>query len=69
MSDSVPVGPKCSKCGHNVFDQVNCIEFNMTFICCANCGTIVAYDDHLVSGKLDEIIEVLLDLKSEAARH
>jgi uncharacterized Zn finger protein len=67
MSDYVPVGPKCPKCGHDQFDEVNRVEFNMTFVCCAECGTVVAYNDHLLAGKLDEIIEVLLDLKPEAS--
>jgi hypothetical protein len=35
----------------------------MTFVCCAKCGVVIAYNDHLVAGKLDEVIEVLLDLK------
>jgi uncharacterized Zn finger protein len=65
MSDPVPVGPKCPKCGHNVFEEVNRPELHMTFVCCANCGIIVAYNDHQLSGKLDEVIEVLLDLKPQ----
>jgi uncharacterized Zn finger protein len=68
MSDHVPVDPKCPKCGHNQFEEVNRVEFNMTFVCCAKCGAVIAYSDHLLAGKLDEVIEVLLDLKAESAR-
>jgi uncharacterized Zn finger protein len=65
MSDHVPVGPKCPKCGHHLFEEVSCTDYNKTFVCCAECGTIVAYSDHYLAGKLDEVIEVLLDLKPQ----
>jgi hypothetical protein len=59
---SNPVGPKCSKCGCKKFEVVPLVplvEFNMTFVCCAECGEIIAYHDDLLIAKLDEIIDAL----------
>jgi len=56
MPDSNPVGPKCS-CGNNSFDEVPLIQFNMSWICCSKCGAVIAYRDHILLDKLDEIFE------------
>jgi len=56
MSDSIPVSPKCS-CGNGTFNEVPLIEFNMTWVCCAKCGAVIAYRDHILLDKLDEIFE------------
>ena len=58
MSESNPAGPRCS-CGHGSFDEVPLIEFNMTWICCAKCGVTIAYRDHILLDKLDEIFEAI----------
>jgi hypothetical protein len=61
-----PVGPKCSKCGSKKFEVVPLaplVEFNMSFVCCAQCGDIVAYHDDLLIAKLEDIIEALSTLQ------
>ena len=62
MSESNFVGPKCS-CGHDSFDEIPLIQFNMTWVCCAKCGAVIAYRDHILLDKLDEIFEATRDRK------
>ena len=57
MSVSNPMGPICAYCGHGSFSEVPLIEFNMTWICCAKCGKVIAYRDHILLDKLDAIFE------------
>jgi hypothetical protein len=64
---SNPVGPKCPKCGcknFNVVPLTPLVEFNMTFVCCAECGEIIAYHDDLLIAKLDDVIESLSTLST-----
>ena len=56
MSGQKPVGPKCS-CGSTSFDEVPLIQFNMTWVTCTSCGLPIAYRDHILLDKLDEIFE------------
>jgi len=51
---------KCPKCESTAFESVTIDDdFNMSFICCSACGTIIAYRDSLLLDKLDRIAEVL----------
>jgi uncharacterized Zn finger protein len=57
-----PVGPKCPECGSKKFEVVPLtpiVEFNMSFVCCVQCGEIVAYHDDLLIAKLEDAIEAL----------
>ena len=56
-------GPVCPKCGHAVFDDIPLVEFNMMFVCCSKCGAVIAYRDHILIDKLDQVFEVLSDIK------
>jgi len=58
-----PLGPICSKCGHTVFNNIPLVECDMTFVCCAKCGAIIAYRDNILIDKLDNVFEALSDLK------
>jgi len=58
-----PKDPVCSNCGHTIFNNMPILECDMTFVCCAKCGTIVAYRDRILIDKLDNLFEALSDLK------
>ena len=60
---SEPKGPVCSKCGHSVFDDVPLVESNMTFVCCAKCGVVLAYRDLILIDKLDQLTEALSEIR------
>ena len=51
--------PKCPKCEATEFEPVFMENGHMSFICCTECGTIVAYRDNLLIDKLDRIAEAL----------
>ena len=51
--------PKCPKCESTTFELVFIDDFFMSFICCSDCGTVVAYRDTLLLDKLDRIAEAL----------
>ena len=56
MAESI-VAPKCS-CGHDSFNAVSLIEFNMVWVCCAKCGVVIAYRDLILLDKLDKLDEI-----------
>jgi len=51
--------PKCPKCEATAFESVPIDDFNMLFVCCSACGTVIAYRDSLMLDKLDRIAEAL----------
>jgi len=59
MSENMPKGPVCSKCGHNKFNDVPLMEFNMMFVCCDKCGEVIAFRDYILLDKLDHVFEAL----------
>ena len=59
MSENMPKGPVCSKCGHNQFNDVPLMEFNMMFVCCDKCGGVIASRDYILLDKLDHVFEAL----------
>ena len=63
MSEYVPVGPTCSKCGYAIFDHIFRDDMNMTLTCCSKCGAVLVYRDNLLLAKLDELIKALPALK------
>jgi ribosomal protein L37E len=54
---------RCSKCGKNAFDVEEQDDWDMSFIFCMSCGTVLAYRDHFLIEKLDKIIEAIPELK------
>jgi len=51
--------PKCPKCGATAFEVVSAEDFFMSFVCCSDCGIVIAYRDSLLLDKLDRIAEAL----------
>ena len=51
--------PKCPKCDATTFEVVFVEHASMSFICCSDCGAVIAYRDALLLDKLDRIAEAL----------
>ena len=56
MPDIAPLVPKCT-CGNSSFAEVPLVKISMTWICCTKCGAVIAYRDHILLDKLDELFE------------